>query len=76
MIDMLTGAGPWPWWVAGPLIGLFVPALLLIDNRMFGISANLRHTCAAVAPGRADFFRYDWRSAGGSTSATLRTAPS
>ena len=56
---------PWPWYVAGPLIGLFVPALLLIDNRLFGLSANLRHTCAAVAPGRASFFRYDWRSVGG-----------
>jgi len=21
-------SGPWPWYVAGPLIGLFVPALL------------------------------------------------
>lgn len=28
----------WPWWVAGPAIGLFVPALLLIDNRVFGVS--------------------------------------
>lgn len=56
---------PLPWYIAGPLIGLFVPALLLIDNRLFGLSANLRHTCAAVAPGRADFFRYDWRSVGG-----------
>lgn len=56
---------PWPWYIAGPLIGLFVPALLLIDNRLFGLSANLRHTCAAVAPGRAEFFRYDWRSVGG-----------
>jgi hypothetical protein len=60
----VTGS-PLPWYVAGPLIGLFVPALLLIDNRLFGLSANLRHTCAAVAPGRADFFRYDWRNVGG-----------
>ena len=28
----------WPWCVAGPAIGLFVPALLLIDNRVFGVS--------------------------------------
>jgi uncharacterized protein len=56
---------PWPWWVAGPVIGLFVPALLLIDNRLFGISSTLRHTCAAVLPGRAEFFRHDWREAGG-----------
>jgi uncharacterized membrane protein YedE/YeeE len=55
---------PWPWYVAGPLIGLFVPALLLLGNRQFGVSSNLRHLCAAVAPGRIDFFKYDWRSGG------------
>ncbi len=58
-------AGPWPWYVAGPLIGLFVPALLLVGNKMFGISSNLRHVCAAGIPGRVEFFRYDWRNAGG-----------
>lgn len=62
MFDMFFR--PWPWYVAGPLIGLFVPALLLLGNRQFGVSSNLRHLCAAVAPGRIDFFRYDWRSAG------------
>ena len=56
---------PWPWYVAGPLIGLFVPALLLVGNRLLGISSNLRHMCAAGIPGRVPFFRYDWRSAGG-----------
>jgi uncharacterized membrane protein YedE/YeeE len=55
---------PWPWYVAGPLIGLMVPALLLAGNRSFGISSNLRHVCAIAIPGRADFFRYDWRESG------------
>jgi len=55
---------PWPWYVAGPLIGLVVPALLLLGNRQFGVSSNLRHLCAAVLPGRVEFFRYDWRGAG------------
>lgn len=55
---------PWPWYVAGPLIGLFVPALLLLGNRQFGISSNLRHLCAAIAPGNIEFFRYDWKHAG------------
>jgi len=54
-----------PWYLAGPLIGLFVPVLLLVGNRMFGVSGNLRHVCAAVLPARADFFRYDWRRTGG-----------
>lgn len=58
-------AGAWPWYVAGPLIGLFVPALLLAGNKVFGVSSNLRHACAALRPGRIEFFRYDWRTAGG-----------
>jgi hypothetical protein len=55
---------PWPWYVAGPLIGLFVPALLILGNKQLGISSNLRHLCAAVVPGRVEFFRYDWRQTG------------
>jgi uncharacterized membrane protein YedE/YeeE len=58
-------ARSWPWYVAGPLIGLFVPALLLLGNRQFGISSTLRHVCAAIVPGRVEFFRYDWKNAGG-----------
>lgn len=58
---------PWPWYVAGPLIGLIVPALLLFGGKVFGLSANLRHACAALpVPERSkpSFLRYDWRSAG------------
>jgi uncharacterized protein len=55
---------PWPWYVAGPLIGLFVPALLVLDNKQLGISSNLRHLCAALAPRRVSFFRYEWKEAG------------
>lgn len=62
MTDLLTA--PWPWYVAGPIIGLFVPALLLLGNRQFGVSNNLRHLCAAISPGNVDYFRYDWRQAG------------
>jgi uncharacterized membrane protein YedE/YeeE len=53
---------PWPWYVAGPLIGLMVPVLLIIGNKRLGISSNLRHICAACMPGRSDFFKYDWRA--------------
>jgi len=53
--------GPWPWYVAGPLIGLFVPALLLIGNKEFGVSGSLRALCAAGAPGDVEFFKYDWK---------------
>jgi uncharacterized membrane protein YedE/YeeE len=56
--------GEWPWYVAGPLIGLFVPALLIVGNKVFGISASLSHLCAALAPAKVKYFRYDWRRAG------------
>ena len=52
---------PWPWYVAGALIGLIVPALLLLGNKHFGISANLRHACAACFPAGIKFFQYDWK---------------
>ena len=52
---------PWPWYVAGPLIGLMVPFLLLIGNKTLGISSSLRHVCAACLPARIPFFRYDWK---------------
>jgi uncharacterized membrane protein YedE/YeeE len=52
---------PWPWYVAGPLIGLTVPVLLVLGNKHFGISANLRHACAACFPANIPFFRYDYK---------------
>lgn len=52
---------PWPWWVAGPLIGLTVPILLIIGNKSFGISSSLRHICAACVPAKIPFFSYDWK---------------
>jgi uncharacterized membrane protein YedE/YeeE len=52
---------PWPWYVAGPLIGLIVPGLLLIGNKSFGISSSLRHICAACLPAKVPFFHYDWK---------------
>jgi uncharacterized protein len=52
---------PWPWYIAGPLIGLTVPALLLAGNKSFGISSTLRQICAACIPANIPFFQYDWR---------------
>src|SRR5688500_5771788 len=52
---------PWPWYVAGPLIGLMVPVLLFLGNKNFGISSSLRHICAACIPTKAKYFRYDWK---------------
>jgi uncharacterized membrane protein YedE/YeeE len=52
---------PWAWYVAGPLIGLTVPALLIIGNKTFGISSSLRHVCASCIPANIPFFKYDWK---------------
>jgi uncharacterized membrane protein YedE/YeeE len=52
---------PWPWYIAGPLIGLMVPVLLLIGNKRLGISSSLRHICAACMPAKIPFFTYDWK---------------
>ena len=52
---------PWPWWAAGIIIGLIVPALLILGNKHFGLSANLRHACAACFPANVKFFKYDWK---------------
>ena len=60
-------SAPWPWYIAGPAIGLFVPALLFAGNRMFGVSSNLRHMCSicsTLLPGRIEHFRYDWKRSG------------
>lgn len=52
---------PWPWWAAGAIIGLIVPALLILGNKHFGLSANLRHACAACFPANVKFFKYEWK---------------
>ncbi len=58
---MQTLQQPWAWYVAGILIGLTVPALLLLGNKQFGISSTLRHVCAAVLPSKKNYFNYDWK---------------
>jgi uncharacterized protein len=52
---------PWPWYIAGPLIGLTVPLLLIIGNKRLGVSSSLRHICAACFPANISFFKYDWK---------------
>ncbi len=52
---------PWPWYIAGPAIGLMVPLLLFLGNKPFGISSSLKHICAACIPNKASYFQYDWK---------------
>lgn len=56
-----TLKNPWPWYLAGPLIGLIVPTLLIIGNKSFGISSSLRHICASCIPANIPFFKYEWK---------------
>ncbi len=59
-MDFLTG--PWPWYVAGPLVGLIMLALVVL-GKSFGFSSNFRTMCAALGAGKSvAFFRFDWRS--------------
>ncbi len=52
---------PWHWSIAGLLIGLTVPTLLLIGNKKFGVSSSLRHICAICIPAKIPFFNYEWK---------------
>jgi uncharacterized membrane protein YedE/YeeE len=63
MMDLLTR--PWPWYVAGPLIGLSVPLVYLYAGRKWGISSTLRDVCAATLPRGLEYFNYSWRPNGG-----------
>jgi len=62
MRDLLSN--PWPWYIAGPLIGLIVPLLLLVGRKRFGVSTSLQHACAATLPSGLGYFNYDWRREG------------
>ncbi len=53
--------GTWNWYIAGPLIGLFVPALLIVANKMLGISTVLLHFCSLALPkDKQSFLNYNW----------------
>jgi uncharacterized protein len=65
MLEILGGT--WPWYVAGPLIGVVFTLLLLFAGKALGLSSNFRHMCAAIPAPEAwkpSFLRYDWRSSG------------
>jgi len=53
---------PWPWYVTGPLIGLMVPAMLLLAGKKFGISSSFRDIGAMCSPRtKISYLQYDWR---------------
>ncbi|RYU95829.1 YeeE/YedE family protein [Emticicia agri] len=60
MLELLKQ--PWHWSVAGVIIGLFVPLLLIVGNKTFGISSSMRHICAAIFPANISYFKYNWKA--------------
>ncbi|PNQ75198.1 YeeE/YedE family protein [Hanstruepera neustonica] len=53
---------PWPWYVSGPMIAFIMFLLIMVDKR-FGMSSNLRTMCSMVGAGKsATFFDFDWKS--------------
>ena len=55
---------PWPWYVAGPLIG-FTFLLLLRYGQTLGISSSFRTACSAAGAGKfVEFFRWNWKGQG------------
>lgn len=53
---------PWPWYIAGPMIA-FIMFLLIMVNKSFGMSSNLRTLCTMCGAGKkTDFFKFDWKS--------------
>ena len=63
MLELLRQ--PWPWYVAGPLIGIVVPFIYWYGGKKWGVSSSLQHLCAAVLPAGIEYFRYDWKRRGG-----------
>jgi len=59
IVDLLHR--PWPWYIAGPVIGITVPLLLLTGNKMLGISGTLRQICAMCFPANIPFLKYNWK---------------
>ena len=48
---------PLAWYIAGPLIGLIVPALLILREKQFGISSSYRYALSFI-PSKISYFNY------------------
>lgn len=47
-----------PWYIAGPLLGLMIPVILILNEKQLGVSSTLRVVGSFIAPGM-NYFRYD-----------------
>ncbi len=48
---------PWPWYVGGPLIGIFVVLFLVIQKKQLGISTSFQYICAKVSPFKPSYLK-------------------
>ncbi len=53
---------PWPWWVGGPLIGLFAITLVLIEDKQLGISSSYQFLCAKLLPWKNEYLNQNLKS--------------
>ena len=49
---------PLAWYIAGPLLGLMVPLLLVLREKQFGISSSYRYLLSFL-PSRISYFKYE-----------------
>lgn len=49
---------PLAWYIAGPIIGLIVPLLLILREKQFGISSSYRYLISLVTK-KPSYFNYD-----------------
>lgn len=40
----------WPWYIGGPVIGLFAIAVLIIERKALGVSSSFEQFCSVVLP--------------------------
>lgn len=52
---------PLAWYIAGPLIGLIVPILLLVKEKQFGVSSSYRFIWAKINK-KQEYFNYNEES--------------
>jgi uncharacterized membrane protein YedE/YeeE len=52
---------PLAWYIAGPLIGLIVPILLILKEKQFGISSSYRFLGSKIFK-KINYFNYDSKS--------------
>ena len=63
-LEMLFGR-PWPWWVSGPAIGVFVVLFAMATGKGVAVSSGLGAACARCLPSLPYFrkasFGESWR---------------